>query len=252
MTLVASSISRGVLTVTLDSPQNRNAISLALVEELDAALARIDEDPDLRAVLLTHTGPTFCAGADLKESPANLPARGARLIDVLDRLATCPLPVVVAMKGNVRAGGIGLLGAADIVIAPSDATFAFTEVRIGVVPAIIGVTVVPRMSPRSVQRYFLTGETFDAAEAVENGLVTMSVPLAEVDARTEAILETFRLAAPSALRATKELVRSRTNRAADRDGLVAAAEVSARAFLSDDGQEGMRAFREKRAPRWVR
>ena len=252
MTTITSNLSRDVLTITLDSPQNRNAISLALVQELDAALARIDDLPDLRAVLLTHTGPTFCAGADLKEAPANLPARGAHFISVLDRLGTCPVPVVVAMKGNARAGGIGLLGAADIVIAPSDASFAFTEVRIGVVPAIIGVTVIPRMTARAVQRYFLTGEDFDAAQAVECGLVTMSVPREEVDARTEAILDTLRLAAPSALRLTKELIRSRASRPADHDGLVAAAALSTRAFLSDDGKEGMLAFREKRAPRWVR
>lgn len=250
--LVHDEIDRGILKITLDSPHNRNALSLQLVDELDAALARVDDDPDLRAVLLGHTGPTFCAGADLKEDPSNMLRRAQRMIDMLDRLGTCKVPVVIELDGNVRAGGLGLLGAADIVVAPSTATFAFTEVRIGVVPAIIAVTILPRMSPRAVQRYFLTGEEFDAAEAAASGLVTMSVAPEEVRPRTEAILDAFRLAAPSALRTTKAFVRERTGIKADRAGIASAAELSAQIFMSDDAREGMLAFREKRKPRWVK
>ena len=249
--LVRSEVDRGILRITLDSPHNRNALSLQLVEELVAALERVHEDPDLRAVHLGHTGPTFCAGADLKEDSANLMARARKMVDMLDHLGTCEVPVVIELNGNVRAGGLGLLGAADIVVAQSTATFAFTEVRIGVVPAIIAVTILPRMSPRAVQRYFLTGEEFNAAEAEKCGLITLSVPPDEVHPRTEAMLDAFRLAAPSALRATKEFLRERTGIKAERAGIASAAELSARIFLSDDAREGMLAFREKRRPRWV-
>ena len=250
--LVRAELDRGILRITLDSPQNRNALSLQLVEELDAALARVDEEPDLRAVHLGHTGPTFCAGADLKENPANLMARALKMVDMLDHLGTCKVPVVIELNGNVRAGGLGLLGAADIVVAQSTATFAFTEVRIGVAPAIIAVTLLPRMSPRAVQRYFLTGEEFDAAEAEKCGLITLAVPPDQVHARTEAMLDAFRLAAPSALRTTKEFLRERAGIGTDRAGIASAAELSAKIFLSDDAREGMLAFREKRRPSWVK
>lgn len=249
--LVRAEVERGILRITLDSPHNRNALSLALIEQLLAALERVETETDLRAVVLSGTGPTFCAGADLKEDPSRAFARAAKMIDMFDRLGTCKLPVVIELNGNVRAGGLGLLGAADIVIAPSTATFAFTEVKIGVIPAIIAVTILPRMTPRLAQRYFLTGETFDAAEAERSGLITASVAPAEVRARVDAVLDSFRAAAPSALVLTKRLLRERAGAPANRDALIAAAQLSASVFASDDAQEGMAAFREKRLPRWA-
>ena len=249
--LVRVELERGILRITLDSPHNRNALSLPLVLQLVEALERARTEPDLRAVVLTATGPTFCAGADLKEDPTRAFTRAAKMIDMFDLLGTCKVPVVVELNGNVRAGGLGLLGAADIVIAPSTASFAFTEVRLGVVPAIIAVTILPRMSGRAAQRYFLTGEEFDAEEAARNGLVTAAVPPEAVRSTVDAIVAAFRLAAPSALVLTKKLLRDRAGARTDKDALVEAAQLSAAVFASDDAREGMRAFREKRAPRWV-
>ena len=240
---------RGVLRVTLDSPHNRNALSLALVEQVLEALDPIDDE--LRAVVLTGTGPTFCAGADLKEDPAKAFERAGMMIDLFDRIGTCPVPVLVALNGNVRAGGLGLLGAADIVIAPSTATFAFTEVKIGVVPALIAATLLPRMAARAAQRWLLTGEEFDADDAARSGLVTEAVPPNEVSETVESILTALRQAAPSALRTTKQLLRERAGQRCDRNALVAAATQSAAVFASDDAREGMAAFREKRPPRWA-
>lgn len=249
--LVKTELDRGILRVTLDSPHNRNALSLALVEQLVAAFERAKTEPEVRAVVLTHTGPTFCAGADLKEDPSRNMTRAAKMIDMFHDMGASPVPVVVELHGNVRAGGLGMLGAADIVVAPDNATFAFTEVRIGVVAALIAVPILPRMDARAAQRYFLTGEEFDANEAVRNGLITMVAPAADVAKTVEGLLDCFRKSAPSAVAKTKELLRERTMVKVDRAGLESAAALSASIFASDDAREGMLAFREKRPPRWA-
>jgi enoyl-CoA hydratase/carnithine racemase len=245
---------RAVRRVILDSPHNRNALSLRLTDQLAAAFARIAEDgaqDRVRAVVLTGTGPTFCAGADLKEDPSTAPQRSARMVDLLELITTCPVPVVVQLNGNVRAGGLGLLGAADIVVAPDSATFAFSEVRIGVAPAIIAVTLLPKMTARAAQRYFLTGEDFDAAAAVQSGLVSLAVPEEHVAATVDAFLGAFRQASPSALRITRKLLRDGAGKLANRETLSEAALLSAQVFASEDAREGMQAFREKRRPSWV-
>ena len=245
---------RAVRRVILDSPHNRNALSLRLTDQLADAFAHIAADgarDELRAVVITGTGPTFCAGADLKEDAGTAPQRSARMVDLLEQIGTCPVPVVVQLNGSVRAGGLGILGAADIVVAPHSATFAFSEVRIGVAPAIIAVTLLPRMTARAVQRYFLTGETFDAAAAVQSGLVSVAVAEAEVATEVSALLDAFRQAAPSALRITRALLREGAGKLANRETLAEAARLSAQVFASDDAREGLRAFREKRKPRWV-
>ena len=216
---------RAVRRVILDSPHNRNALSLRLTDQLAAALAQVAEDARqdrVRAMVLTGTGPTFCAGADLKDDPSTAPQRSARMVDMLEQIATCPVPVVVQLNGNVRAGGLGILGAADIVVAPDSATFAFSEVRIGVAPAIIAVTLLPKMTARAAQRYFLTGETFDAAAAVASGLVSLAVPDDQVEAQVNALLDAFRLAAPSALRITRKLLRDGAGKLANREALTEA------------------------------
>ena len=252
--LVREEDDRAVRRITLDSPHNRNALSLALTDQLAAAFARAADDAKaerIRAVVVTAAGPTFCAGADLKEDPRTVGARSARMIDLLEAILTCPVPVVVQLNGKVRAGGLGILGAADIVVAPSSATFAFSEVRIGVAPAIIAVTLLPRMTARAAQRYFLTGETFDAAEAERCGLVTMAVAPEQVEAQVRELTDAFRLAAPSALRITRQLLHDGAGKTVDRASLTEAAELSAKVFGSDDAREGMAAFREKRQPSWV-
>src|SRR5690348_11275469 len=173
--LLRTAVARGVASLTLDSPANRNALSTPLIEEILDALDAAVADPAVRVVLLDHTGPVFCSGIDLAETEAArasgaLPA--ARLGGLLRALWECPRPVVARVGGPARAGGLGLIAAADLAACPTDATFAFSEVRLGVVPALISATVLPRLTSRAAAELFLTGETFDGTRAAQVGLVT--------------------------------------------------------------------------------
>ncbi|MFD0803535.1 enoyl-CoA hydratase-related protein, partial [Streptomonospora algeriensis] len=235
-----------------------NALSARLRADLAAALAAAMEDESVRAVLLTGEGPAFCAGADLKEVAAERagnppPISAPGMPELFSAIMEAPKPVVARLNGPARAGGIGLVAAADIAVAPEDATFAFTEVRIGVVPAIISVPVAARMHDRQLARYFLTGESFGAAAAAEAGLVTSAVPREELDSATEAILDGFRASAPRALSATKGLLgRAGSVPPEQRTAAIARmGELSAEYFASEDAAEGRSAFREKRSPNWV-
>ncbi|MGI5181319.1 enoyl-CoA hydratase family protein [Dactylosporangium sp. CA-152071] len=253
MPLVRSQTAHGVATVTLDSPANRNALSTALIEELLAALAAATADDTVRVVVLTHTGPVFCSGADLKETAAAFGSGKPpinRLGEVLTAIWECPKPVVARLTGPARAGGLGLIAAADIAVCSLEATFAFSEVRIGVIPAVISATVLPRLSPRAAAELFLTGATFDGARAREIGLVTAAVAADQVDEAVSAFVASLARGAPGALRGTKELLRRRK---ADtfRDELAAMTELSVSYFGSAEGIEGIMAFRDKRDPNWI-
>src|SRR5918993_2313311 len=160
--LVRSATARGVATLTLDSPANRNALSTALMGQLIDLLAAVAADDAVRVIVLTHTGPVFCSGADLKETAASYPSGtvpAGRMGDVLAAIDECPKPVVARVGGPARAGGIGLIAAADLAVCAQEATFAFTEVRIGVIPAVISSTVLRRLAPRAAPELFLTGDT---------------------------------------------------------------------------------------------
>ncbi|KIH98230.1 enoyl-CoA hydratase [Streptomonospora alba] len=256
--MVRRATERGVAVITLNSPANRNALSARLRAGLAVELAAAMEDDAVRAVLLTGEGPAFCAGADLKEVAAERageppPVSAPGMPELFSAIMEAPKPVVAKLNGPARAGGIGLVAAADIAVAPEDATFAFTEVRIGVIPAIISVPVAARMHDRQLARYFLTGETFGAAAAAEAGLVTSAVAREKLDSATEEILDGFRAAAPRALSATKDLL-GRAEAVAPRERAAAIArlgELSAEYFASEDAAEGRAAFREKRSPSWV-
>jgi enoyl-CoA hydratase len=234
---------RGVETLALDSPDTRNALSAALVGELADALADCGKDADVRAVVLTHTGNTFCAGADLRDPP-----HPDALVALLRQIVELPRPVVARVAGHVRAGGLGLLACCDIAAASDASSFAFTEVRIGVAPAVISLPLLPRADPRALARYYLTGERFDAAEAARIGLVTASGD--DVDAVLEPILDGLRRSAPEALAETKRLLTVRVLEAFDRDAAHLTA-LSARLFASPPAREGMTAFLERRDPPWV-
>jgi methylglutaconyl-CoA hydratase len=194
----------GGAVLTLDSPANRNALSKELVSELDDRLAQAADDPAVRAVVITATGRTFCAGADLADPPVQ--SGPGSFADLLQRLWTYPKPVVAALNGHVRAGGLGLVAAADVAVSVTSATFAFTEVRIGVVPAIISVLCLRRMSPADAHRFLLTGEQFDPAQARAAGLIVDVVADGELDTTIDALLGQFRLCQPEALRQTRELL----------------------------------------------
>ncbi|MFD1659467.1 enoyl-CoA hydratase family protein [Streptomyces caeni] len=241
--LVHTTHDRGITTLTLDSPGNRNALSAALVGGLADALTRCAADGDVRAVVLTHTGNTFCAGADLRDPP-----HPEGLVDLLRQIIGLSKPVVARVTGHVRAGGLGLLGACDIAAASTAATFAFTEVRIGVAPAVISLPLLPRSDPRALARYYLTGERFDSAEAVRAGLLTAAGD--DVDEVLAPVLDGLRRASPQGLAETKGLLTATVLETFDRDaaGLTA---LSARLFSSPQAREGMTAFLERRDPAWV-
>jgi enoyl-CoA hydratase len=240
--LVRREHDRGVAVLTLDSPHNRNALSGRLVDELTAGLAAAASDAGTRAVLLTHTGGTFCAGADLREAGAADGPR--RLVELLRAIAETPKPVVAAVRGHARAGGLGLIAACDLAVAGAGATFAFTEARLGLAPAVISLPVLARADPRAVSRYFLTGETFGPGEAVAMGLVTAP------EEALEAILSGLRAGSPQGLAESKALTTGPLRAALDERG-ADVVEVSARLFASAEAAEGMRAFLEKRKPSWI-
>ena len=243
MTLIGRTRARGVETLTLDSPHNRNALSAPLVGELTDALTDCAKDTDVRAIVLTHTGNTFCAGADLRDPP---PPDG--LVALLRQIVELPKPVVARVTGHVRAGGLGLLAACDISAASAQATFAFTEVHIGVAPAVISLPLLPRTDPRALARYYLTGERFSAPEAARIGLLTVAGE--DVDATLAPVLDGLRRASPQALAETKALLTAKVLETFDRDAADLTA-LSARLFSSAEAREGMTAFLERRDPEWV-
>ncbi|MGQ0842440.1 enoyl-CoA hydratase-related protein [Actinokineospora sp.] len=250
--LVHYQVAHGVARITLDSPDNRNALSAQLRAELRDHLTTAIADSDARVIVLDHTGPVFCAGMDLKE--AGGAAAGAQGVSefpaILERIWTSPKPVVAKLAGPARAGGVGMVAAADIAVAADTATFAFTEVRIGVVPAIISVTVVPRLLPRAAHELFLTGEQFDAARAVAIGLINSAVPAADLDAEVDRYTGMLALGGPNALAATKQMLRRPPagDMSADFAEMLT---LSAGFFASQEGQEGIAAFMGKRKPNWV-
>jgi len=251
--LVRSQTVREVNTITLDSPTNRNALSSALIDELLGALRAAENDPAVRAVVLSHTGPVFCSGADLKETAAAFAGGDGRppvgrLGEVLTAVWESGKPVVARIGGPARAGGLGLIAAADIAVCTVDATFAFSEVRLGVIPAVISATVLRRLSPRAAAELYLTGGTFDGVRAAAVGLVTAAVPAAELDETVAGYVDALVRGAPGALAGVKRLLRRSGDIRAD---LAELTDLSIGYFGSVEGREGVLAFREKRAPSWV-
>jgi enoyl-CoA hydratase/carnithine racemase len=249
--LVTADVRGAVATITLDSPHNRNALSRQLVAELTAQLAAAESAAEVRAVVLTHTGNTFCAGADLTEAAAGGMEQGTRaLLGLLRQIVASSTPVVAVVRGHVRAGGVGLVGACDLALATDTSTFAFSEVLLGLAPAIISLTTTSRLAERDVARKYLTGTPFDGVEAAHAGLVTSSVPEGAIEAATLSLLGELTRASPQGLRETKRLLNAPLLNRIDDEGdrLVA---LSARLFSSDEAGEGIAAFRERRRPSWV-
>ena len=260
--------------LTLNSPHNRNALSSALVSHLHHGLREAAADPAVRVVVLGHTGGTFCAGADLSQSSAAgddnprgdrergtagrsgsppsaydmAVARAREMTALLRAIVESPLPVIAAVDGHVRAGGLGLVGACDIALAGPRSTFALTEARIGVAPAIISLTLLPKMAPRAAARYYLTGETFDARRAAEIGLITTAAD--DVDAAVATLVADVGRGSPQGLAASKALTTRAVLEGFDRDA-ERLTEESARLFVSDQAREGMLAFLQKRPPSWA-
>jgi enoyl-CoA hydratase len=255
-TLVHYTVEGSVARLTLDSPDNRNALSTKLVNQLHQGLTDATEETGVRAVVLDHTGGTFCAGADLTQAVSGGPDadpgdiavdRARELTRLLRRILKLPIPVIAAVDGHVRAGGLGLVGACDIAVAGQASTFALTEARIGVAPSIISLTLLPKMSARAAGRYFLTGEKFGAAEAAEMGLITIATD--DVTATVASLTTAIGKASPQGLAASKALTTAAILEVFDRraDELT---EESARLFVSEEAREGMMAFLQKRPANW--
>ncbi|GLP73912.1 enoyl-CoA hydratase [Mycobacterium antarcticum] len=251
--LVTYAVDGAVARLTLDSPHNRNALSTALVRQLHDGLAAAQADPHVRCVVLGHSGGTFCAGADLSEAAGGDPGqlaldRAREMTGLLRAIVASPMPVIGAVDGHVRAGGLGLIGACDIVVAGPSSTFALTEARIGVAPSIISLTLLPKMSARAAGRYFVTGEKFGAVEAQTIGLITTAAD--DVDATVASLVTEIAKGSPQGLAASKALTTAAVLARFDADA-EALTMQSAQLFVSDEAREGMTAFLEKRAPRWV-
>jgi len=253
MAVVETDLIDGVLTVTLADEDNRNALSSRLTTELTEALDDADADPEVRVVVLTNRGRVFCAGADLSErssggsGSSSKPVNATRLFG---RFRESPKPYVGRIAGHCVAGGMGLAAAMDISIAIEEAKFGFTEVRIGVAPAIISVVCLPKIRPADAREAFLRGNRFLAPEAARMGLINAAVPVEELDAAVDAAVADLKAGGPEAIAAAKQLMARVPGMPID-EAFRWAGELSASLFRGEEAAEGMRAYLDKRPPSWT-
>jgi methylglutaconyl-CoA hydratase len=253
---VSRSLAGGVLTVALNRPDHHNAMNPAMIAELTRIFGELPGRDDVRVVVLTGHGRSFCAGADLAFMRAaadytfdqNM-ADGEAIFDLMLAVDRCPQPVVGRVNGAAIGGGAGLVSCCDVVVAVERATFAFSEARLGIVPAVISPFVLSRIGPAHARELFLTGERFDVRRAQAMGLVHHIVAEEELDAAVTERVGQLLQAAPGAQAAIKELIHTVAFRPKEsvRDYT---AETIARRRASEEGREGMSAFLEKRKPRW--
>jgi methylglutaconyl-CoA hydratase len=234
-----------VLRVTLAKPERRNAFDAELIRELHEAFSEIG---DARVVVLAGEGPTFCAGADVEWQRSSIDLSyeenvedALRLYRMLEAIDGCPAPVVARIQGYALGGGSGLAACVDVAIAGEDAVFGFSEVKLGIIPAVISPFVLPRIGA-AARRYFLTGERFDAQTALQIGLVSEVTD--DLDGAVERVVGELLTSGPQAAREAKRLVR-------ERPGGEEAAQIAARLRSGEEGQEGLRAFLERRKPSWL-
>jgi methylglutaconyl-CoA hydratase len=236
----------GILRITLAKPERRNAFDAALIAQLNNAFADVG---DARVVLLAGDGPSFCAGADVDWQRSSIDLSfdanvedALRLYQMLDAVDSCPAPLVARVQGYALGGGSGLVACADVVVAAPDATFGFTEVRLGIIPAVISPFVFAKIGAGTARWLFLTGERFDARTALRIGLVHEVAD--DLDASVERFVGEILKSGPQATRAAKRLARDRSTGAEELARLAAGLRSSA------EGQEGLRAFLDKRKPGW--
>jgi enoyl-CoA hydratase/carnithine racemase len=243
--LVHLTVADSVATITLDSEHNRNALSKQLVTELAAHLTSAEADSNAKAILIRSAGTVFCSGADLTEATSGGMAEGAKAIVALQRqIATSTKPVVVELGGAVRAGGLGIVGASDIVIAAESVTFQLTEVRLGLAAAVISISLIPRFTDRAAADLILTARKFAADEAATAGLITRAVPDKDLTAEISAVLADLAKAYPQGLRESKKILNHDLVARIDALGDEVAAK-SAELFGSDEAREAMTAFLNK-------
>jgi|CXWL01.1.fsa_nt_gi methylglutaconyl-CoA hydratase len=247
-----------VTKVALSRPDARNAMSDVTLRELTTAFKEIAKDKDVRVVVVTGEGKDFCAGADINwmKASGQLPPeegkKDARLLaDMLQAVDECPVPVIVAAHGNVFGGGLGLVAACDVAVLSDDAKMSFSECRLGIMPAVISCWVLPKIGTANARRYYLTGEVFGAAAAVNMGLAHEAVAAAELAAKADSMVASILKCGPNAVRTAKALLPKLAPLGLhQRIGLTV--ETLVRLRSSAEGQEGLAAFLEKRAPSWTR
>ena len=251
-------VNAGVATVTLTQPEIRNAFSDEVILEITEAFRVAGERPDVRAIVLAAEGPAFCAGANLNwmrrmadyDRAENLQDAGA-LAEMLRTIYTCPKPTIARVQGDVYAGGMGLVAACDMAVASDNAGFCLSEVKIGLVPGTIAPYVLRAMGARAGHRYFLTGERFDAAEALRIGFVHQVVAIDQLDDAVDGLLKALLAAGPDAVRSCKKLVLDVAEREINAQLIASTVEVIADIRASDEGKEGVQAFLSKRKPAWL-
>jgi methylglutaconyl-CoA hydratase len=243
------SLDKGIATITLNRPDNRNALSTELLNSLGGNLNEAMESDHARVIVLTNEGNTFCAGADLKGGGVNVPSRYG-LVEIFELMMDGPKPVVGKIAGHCMGGGVGLAAACDISIAADDALFGFTEVRIGVAPAVISVVVLPKMRRADALELFLSGERIPASRSVHVGLINAAAPPESLDDTVAEFLTKLVAGGPNALAKAKELVYRVPSTGRD-EAFKWTARLSSDLFRSDEAAEGMKAFRDKSKPSWV-
>jgi methylglutaconyl-CoA hydratase len=251
-------VANAVATVTLNRPEIHNAFDDTLIARLTAAFVSLDDDPDVRAVVLTGAGRSFCAGADLNWmkrmaafGPEENLADAHALAAMLRSLYALSKPTIARVNGAAYGGGVGLVAACDVAVAVAEATFALSEAKLGLIPATIGPYVVEAIGARQARRYFLTAERFGAAEALRIGLLHEVVAADAIDARTDALIATLKAAGPAAQLECKALIRGVAHRPIDADVIAGTAEHIAAVRTSPEGREGVAAFLGKRAAAWL-
>ncbi len=247
----------GLARVTLNRPERRNAFDGGMVEELREAFAKLGQDPSVHSIVLTGAGSVFCAGADLRwmGSERTVSVAEARedaelLLGMFRTIDECPRPVIGRIQGAAYGGGIGLIAVCDVVVVRTDATFALSEVRLGLAPAVIGPFILRKTGDSFLRRFCLTGESFSPSAAREAGLVHDVVEPSALDARVDELAELVGRLPPNAVRETKALFRRLRSLPEDEHWKLCV-EVNARTRLLPEAQEGLRAFRERRAPIWT-
>jgi len=249
---------KGCARVTLNRPDRRNAFDARMVEELCEAFKALGRDHSVHVIVLSGNGPTFCAGADLAWMGTDrivcapeAQQDAEQLLGMFRAIDDCPCPVIGCIQGAVYGGGIGLIAACDIAVAAANATFAFSEVRLGLVPAVIAPFVLAKVGNSFVRRFCLTGEPFSASTAQDSGLIHDVVEPAALDAHVSSLAEQITHLAPQAVRDTKALFH-RLHHLSKEERWKACVEGNVRARLSSEAQEGIRAFRERRTPNWLK
>ncbi|WP_411817531.1 enoyl-CoA hydratase/isomerase family protein [Hyphococcus sp. DH-69] len=255
--LITTIDNRGVARLTMNRPDIRNAFNEELIGEICDTMGRLNADPNVRVIVITGSGTAFSAGADLNMmkraagySAAENKDDARRLAHMLSSIYHSPKPTVALVNGPAMGGGLGLIAACDIAIGADTSFFALTEVRVGLVPAVISPFVIQAITVRQARRLFVSGERFDAAHAEKIGLLHKCVPADTLNDELEEVLKNLLLCSPAAQDSAKELIRSVSYRTPNDNVMEETAGIIAKARTSKDGKEGIAAFLEKRKPNW--